>query len=100
MSSFDILRLRSLIATAQEDDERRTVLRVIHAVTRTVVDPQLAHAFAEALPVAEESGFQAVETRHYTRTGRGITEVREPLSHRRMAVDTLVLANLHLSIVA
>jgi hypothetical protein len=100
MSLFDILCLRSLIATAQEDDERLTVLRVVNAVTRTVVDPQLANALADALPVPSESGFQAVETRHDPCTRRGIPEVREPLSHRRLAIDTPVLADLDLGIVA
>jgi hypothetical protein len=100
MSSFDILCLRSFIATAQEDDERLTVLRVIHAVTRTIIDPQLAHAFADTLPVASKAGFQPVKTRHDARPRRGIPEVREPLSHRRLAVDSLVFADLHLGSVA
>jgi hypothetical protein len=100
MSSFDILCLRSFIATAQDDDERLTVLRVINAVARAVVDAQLANAVADALPVTQESGLQAVETRHDPCTRRAIPEVREPLSHRRLAVDSLVLADLHFWIVA
>ena len=93
MSSFDILCLRSFIATL-------TVLRVINAVARTVVDAQLVNALADALPVTKGTGFQAVETRHDPCTRRGIPEVREPLSHRRLAVDSLILADLHLWIVA
>lgn len=100
MSSFDILCLRSFIATTQEDDERLTVLRVIHAVSRTVVDPQLANAPADALPVTQQSGSQAIETRHDPCTRRGIPEVRKPLSHRRLSIDGLVLADFHLGIVA
>jgi len=51
MSAFDILCLCALVATAQEEDERLTVLRVINAATRTVIYPQLANALADALPV-------------------------------------------------
>ena len=82
MSSFDILRL------------------CLHAVAWTVVDPQLAHAFTYALPVPEESGLQAVEPRHDPRTRGGIPQIREPLSHGRLPVDSLVLTDLHLRIVA
>jgi hypothetical protein len=95
MSSFDVLRLRSLIATAQEENECLTVLRVIHAITRSVIDPQLAYALADTLPVAQEPGLQAVQARHDARPRRGIPETREPSSHWRLAVDSLVLADLH-----
>src|SRR5215472_1547710 len=61
MSSFDILCLRSLIASAQEDYECVTILRVINAVTRTIIDPQFANAPTDTLPVTQESGLQAVE---------------------------------------
>jgi len=98
MSSFDILCLRSLIASAQEDYECPTILRVINAVTRTIVDPQFANPLADTLPVTKESNLPAVEARPCTRDR--IPEIREPLSHRRLAVDSLVLADLHLRIVA
>lgn len=91
MSSFDVLCLRSLIATAQEEDECLTALREIHAVTWSVMDPQLAYAFADTLAVAQESGLQAIQAR----PRRNIPKIREPLSHGRLAVDSLVLANLH-----
>jgi hypothetical protein len=100
MSSFDVLWLRSLIASTQEENKCLIVLRVIHPITGAVVDPQLAHAFSDPLPVAQESGLQAVEPRHDARPGRGIPESREPLSHGRLAVDILVLTNLHEHIVA
>jgi len=100
MSSFDILCLRSLIASAQEDYECLTILRVINAVTGTTVDPQFANALTDTLPVTQESGLQAVEPRHDPRTRGGIPEIREPLSHGRLPVDSPVLTDLHLRIVA
>ena len=93
---LDISGLGSLVATTQEQDERLAVLRVIHAVAGTVVDAQLANALADALPIAEEPGFESIEPRNDARTRPGIAEPREPFSHRHPAVSRLVLADFHI----
>jgi len=100
MCLLDIFGLGSLVATTQEQDERLAVLRVIHAVAGTVVDAQLANAFADALPIAEKPGSQSIEPRDEARTRPGIPEPREPFSYRRSAARRLVFADFHAGIVA
>ena len=96
MCLLDIFGLGSFVATTQEQDERLALLRVIHAVARTVVDAQLANALAEALSIAEEPCFQSIEPRNDARTRPGIAKPREPFGHRHPAVSRLVLADFHI----
>jgi hypothetical protein len=53
VSFLDILRLSAFIASTKQQDQRLAVLPVVHAITGTVVDPQLADAVTDASPVAQ-----------------------------------------------
>jgi hypothetical protein len=52
---FDISGLATLVATAQQHDYRAAAKLEVDAVTRTVVNPRLAHPFADGNGIAEET---------------------------------------------
>jgi len=66
MRPLDISLLCPFVATAQQNDQRIAILPVVHAVAGAVVHAQFTNTFSNALPVAEQSGFQAIKPRNNT----------------------------------
>jgi hypothetical protein len=95
MSPLDISALRTLIATAQKQNDGCTVASEVHAVSWARIDPKLVDAAPDTLPIAKEPNAESIQTRNDAAARKHITQAIEPLSDWRPAVDSLILPNFH-----
>jgi uncharacterized protein (DUF697 family) len=72
MGCLDILGLSALVATAKQQDQSLTFLRVVHPVTGAVIDPQFADAATHALLVTEQACLEPIQSSHDAVAGRAI----------------------------
>src|SRR5262245_48593012 len=91
MSFLDVFRLCLLRATTEQQDEPAAVLHVIDAIRWPVVDAQLAHRAADALPVSTQASLEPIQPRCDACAARGVGQLREPLSQRLAPACGLVL---------
>jgi hypothetical protein len=85
--------LCTFIAAAQKQNDGCAVPGVVHAISATRVDPQLADAAPDTLPIAEEPSAESIQARNHTSAQGHIIHAAEPLSDRRPAIDSLILPN-------
>ena len=71
---LDVPALRGLVAAAQQDDEDRTALEIIHAIARPVVDPKLGEAVADRLGIAGMPHRQPVQARGNAGNGPSVAQ--------------------------
>jgi hypothetical protein len=64
------------------------LLPVVNPVARTIIDPQLGHAFSDRLNVSRIPGSQTLDSHEYTCAGADVTQPVEPPG------EDLRLANL------
>ncbi len=76
---FDIARLRGLISAGEEKDQLITVRRIVDAISRTGIDPQLTHAFPDRADVARIAVCKALDAHVDARSTREITQAAKPL---------------------
>jgi hypothetical protein len=60
--SLDVRLLLSLVAAAQQENDRTVAQSIVDAITRTYVDSQFPHTITAKSVVAEIAGGQSVET--------------------------------------
>jgi len=73
LCSLDIRSLLPLVTAAEKKKDLLTGPRVVHAVARTPIYPQLPYTFAYWLAVAEQSILEPVDTSLYPRLRLPIT---------------------------
>src|SRR5690348_13875128 len=85
--TFDIRILSALCPTAEQQEHNSVRLCVVHAVSRTVVDPHLTHAGPDWLHIAWIAHGESVDPCGYARPGVRIVEIRKPRIERGRAAD-------------
>src|SRR5690554_6825821 len=78
-----IASLRGLVAADEQDDRDAPTLRIIDAIARTVIDPHLAHAFADGLHIARIAFGQTVDPDEYLRDGARVAQLFQPALETR-----------------
>jgi hypothetical protein len=77
-SLLDILTLRALVASAQEDHNLCSAVRIINAVAWPVGDTHFHDSLADAPGVTRISVFQTTNAGNYARGRIGIPETVQP----------------------
>jgi hypothetical protein len=70
--------LRGLISAGEEKDQLITVRRIVDAISRTGIDPQLTHAFPDRADVARIAVCKALDTHVDARSTCEITQAAKP----------------------
>jgi hypothetical protein len=70
-------RLGRLISAGEEKDEFISARRIIDAISRTRIDPQLAHAFSDRADIARIAANKPFDAHVDTRSTREITQTAQ-----------------------
>src|SRR5882757_5595128 len=93
MGFFNILVLRSLRATTQQQDQSYPVLRIVDPVAWAIVDSQLVDAATDVFPVTAKVFGEPVQSSHDAKTRCTVAQTIEPCGDRNPAVGGLIPAN-------
>ena len=87
LRSFDVLRLRALVAAAKQDDDRDSPLLEVDAVAWAMVDSQFTDATADGFGIARQPKCQTVQPRSNQRTRPLIFEPNSPFPESFCLLD-------------
>jgi len=85
--AVDVRILRSLVATAKQQDDLSACHGVINPIARPHIDAKLPHAVATELMVAKIALFHPIDPPVYRNSSHGVTLLSQPLK-----VDVFLLA--------
>lgn len=88
---MNIARLRSLVATAEENDQDVAPATTIHAIPWSKRLAQFAHTTADTMTIAEVAETNPIEPHPHSRTRGRITQTQQPLSEWIVTVFCKIL---------
>src|ERR1700722_14267389 len=83
----DILVLCLFVAAAKQDDESLATPGKIDTISRTVIDPHFADAFADRRSIARVAERQAIDSDLYPRPRPYVSQVAQPFQEDRGAAN-------------
>jgi hypothetical protein len=75
----DIAFLSALVAAAKQNDDLCSASHEIEPISRHIVDPQLAHAFADRFDVAQQARLQTDNSLGDPPLGVGVSKPGKPI---------------------
>jgi len=86
--------LRRLVSSAKEENHHASAPGEIDAVSQPPIDPELQHAFAHRLGIAEVAHRDAGDARRDARARLPVLQALQPFDKRLLSGRRLVIAKL------
>jgi hypothetical protein len=80
MSFLDVFGLSAFGTGTEQQNEHVSVLSEVHTIAGAVVDSQLAHATADALPVTKQSSAEPIKPAQDSRASLSVREAVQPFA--------------------